>query len=199
MFEVTAMLVAIQNAFITTYNGVQFITGLFQNIRANNYNLSNIITLTPYGQGGFPVPGIKGMLIPDQQSNKNAYYCVGFSCSIPPGTPYTPIQGESWSYSSNYMLTQQNTSITAYRINDATYYATLPSGEWMNKIFTDIISRLDSLETSYNTHVHTGVSTGSSNSGTPLVPLLPDPDLIADQTAIDNENTLINDSGNVPS
>ncbi len=194
MQKVTAMFVKLGKAIISTYNGVSFITGTFLNVRANGYNPTNIITLSPYGQGSFPVPGIRGMLIPDQDSNK-AYYNVGFSNTLPPGTSYTPVEGESWDFSQNYVLAYMNMGIMAYRVNDDVYHATLISGEWVNKILSDIIADNN---TTLRDYINDVIVPAFSGLGVTIAPIPTNATLTSDNSAISSGYTLINDTGTLP-
>lgn len=196
MLNVSTMLATLVNAVKTAYNNISFTTGEFTDIRAKGYNISGITIMSPYGQGSVPLNGIQGLLVPLNESNKT-YVNMGF-VQVIPDIPYTFNAGDSWSFSQNYVLAYQNSGIIAYRISDDSYNATLISGQWTNKILTDIITRLNDLETYLNTHVHIGVTTGSGSSGIPAVLLPDDPDLVADQNAIDDGETLIADGGTTP-
>jgi hypothetical protein len=194
--KVTNFLVPLVSAVTTVYNGIKFITGTFTNIRTKGYSLSTINIAPPYGQFSVPPAGLKGVLVPIEDSNK-LYANVGFLNSLPP-IPYTPAVGDSGQYSLNYCMVQNSTGIMAYRISDNSYSATLINGNWANKILTDIITRLNQIESLYNSHVHSGVQTGGGTSAVPVVLMPDDPDLIADASAISDGKTLINNNGTIP-
>lgn len=195
--KVTNFLVPLVNSVITVYNGIKSITGTFTNIRTKGYTLSTVNITPPYGQFSVPPAGLRGVLVPIEDSNK-LYATVGFLNSLPP-IPYTPVAGDSGQYSLNYCMVQNSTGIMAYRISDNSYSATLINGNWANKILTDIITRLTQIESLYNNHTHSGVTTGSGTSGAPVVPMPDDSALTADQSAINAGHTLINNNGTIPS
>lgn len=194
MSNVTSMFVMLKKAVLRTYKGISFITGTFTNMRANDYSPENIIILSPYGHGSFPVNGLKGMLIPDQDSGKNAYYCAGFSSNFPP-ISYTFQQGESWNFSQNYVLVCQNNGLITYRINDTAYQATLISGEWTNKILSDLIQDNNTYIRQYINNV---IVPAFAGLGVTIPPIVVNTDLISDNTAISNKNTLITNTGTLP-
>lgn len=202
--KVTNFLVPLVSAVTTVYNGIKFITGTFTNIRTKGYSLSTVNIAPPYGQFSVPPAGLKGVLVPIEDSNK-LYANVGFLNSLPP-IPYTPVVGDSGQYSLNYCMVQNSTGIMAYRISDNSYSATLINGNWANKILTDIINRLNEIETkyngfienNYNLHIH---PTPNGNSGVPTISAtkLPnDSNLATDASAISGGKTLINNNGTIP-
>lgn len=195
MMGVTAMFVVMKQAIISAYNNVRFITATFQDIRANGYNLENIIVLSPYGQGSIPVTNIRGMLVADQESNKNAYYCVGYSNCLPPNTAYSPANGESWSFSQKYVLAYQNTGIAAYRVEDNAYSATLASGEWIEKIFKDIIADNN---TTLRNYINDVIVPAFAGLGVTIAPIPANAILTSDNSAINDGEILITDTGTVP-
>ncbi len=199
---------ALQSAVTSVFGAVKFITGTFTNIRAKGYNITNIPILSPYGQGSIPVTNLKGVLIPLDHSNKSYVNC-GFHIVVPP-IPYTFSTGESWSNSQNYVLAYQKNGIIGYRVSDTGYSATLPSGEWVGKLVSDLIADNNTTLRNYineqinfflRTHVHSGVTTGVGTSGiaTDIIPDITQNTILADdKESIDNQNYLINNNGTTP-
>jgi hypothetical protein len=199
------IMVVIKNAIVSMFGSISFITGQFVNIRAKGYNITNIPVLSPYGHGSIPVSNQKGLLIPLDNSNKSYVNC-GYHTVIPP-IPYTFEAGEAWSNSQNYVLAYQKNGIIGYRVNDNSFSATLPNGEWVGKLVSDLIADNNTTIREYineqinlflRTHVHSGVTTGTGVSGTAtdIIPdIEPNATLAADNTAISEQKYLINDSG----
>lgn len=210
---------SLKSATSKTYGIYNLVVGTFTNMRANGYQVENITMTTTYGVGGIPPDGLSGLLIPIEGSNKS-YVCAGFGQVIP-NINYSFNSGESWLTSApyftnpGYTLIMQSSGVIVYRIinpNHLPFYATLPSGEWMNKILGDLLNDNNSVLRDYinntivsifNAHTHIAPSGGGATSA-PTAPntmtnipnstTLPD-----DATAVSNKNTLINDSGTVPS
>lgn len=88
------------------------------------------------------------------------------------------LAGESFNYSNSWILKYSNTGLLAYFRSTPAFVATLPNGEFIGKILTDIITSLQ------ETRVAAGLS--------------PDPTLEADQTFINNGNYLLNQNAMMP-
>lgn len=199
------IMVAIKSAIANMFGAISFVTGEFMDIRAKGYNITNIPILSPYGHGSIPVSYQKGLLIPLDNSNKSYVNC-GYHTVIPP-IPYTFEAGEAWSNSQNYVLAYQKNGIIGYRVNDNSFSATLPNGEWVGKLVSDLIADNNTTIREYineqinvflTTHVHAGVTTGMGTSGPAtdiITDIPPNATLTADNTAISEQKYLINDSG----
>ncbi len=155
------------------------------NIIVNGNNRSKVPVAYPYGFGAIPPPNLQILLINPGQNGQNPII-IGALDSPGAGFSYTPQPSESYNYNKNWLLTYQLGGIIAYKNNDTTsYQATLPSGEWMNKILTDIISRLGAIESFINNHEHTAGTYTAPSGGGPVAgvsgmvvsPITDDPDL----------------------
>ncbi|MFN8770049.1 MAG: hypothetical protein ACK5Z5_02700 [Neisseriaceae bacterium] len=161
------------------------------NISVIGNNRQNVPCIFPYGYISVPKDGINGLLLNTGDTGSNPVLLgvvVGFD-----NLPYSLKAGESALFSDNWLLTQQNDAIRAYKIDDKSYSATLPSGEWLAKYLTDILNRLDTIETYLNNHTHKGVKAGTDDSGK-ASPITPDPNISKDKTSISNEEYLLNNN-----
>lgn len=172
-------------------NGNPSVTSDIHNITVIGNNRQNVACIFPYGYFSVPKNGINAVLLNTGDTGSNPLLLgvvVGFN-----NLPYIPKAGESGLFSDNWLLVQQNEAIRAYKIDNKEYSATLASGEWLGKYLTDILNRLDTLETYLNTHTHVGVQTGQGVSGVPN-PLIPDPNISKDKASIKNEEYLLNNN-----
>ena len=196
----------ISSAIFNTDSKLPAVQAQVNNIVVNGNNRGNVPIAYPYGYGAVPPPNLQVLLINPGQNGQNPII-IGALDSPGNGFSYIPQTSESYNYSKNWLLVYRNDGIIAYKNNDTTsYQATLPSGEWMNKIFTDIITRLNAIESFNNSHTHTQGSYTAPSGGGPVTgtsgsvvsPMPDDPDLSSDQTAINNSNTLIVTAGTKP-
>lgn len=172
-------------------DGNPSVTTDVNNVTVIGNNRQNVACVFPYGYFSVPKDGVNAVLLNTGDTGSNPLVLgvlVGFD-----NLPYTPKPGEGGLFSDNWLLVQQNDAIRAYKIDDADYNATLPSGEWLGKYLTDILNRLDAIDEYLNTHTHTGVQTGTGVSGI-ANPITPDPNIDKDKTSISNEEYLLNDS-----
>ncbi|MDQ5920954.1 MAG: hypothetical protein QG673_1010 [Pseudomonadota bacterium] len=171
-------------------DGSPSVTADVNNVTVIGNNRQSVACLFPYGYFSVPKDGVNAVVLNTGDTGSNPLVIgvlVGFQ-----NLPYTPQPGEGGLFSDNWLLAQQNDAIRAYKIDAATYRATLPCGEWLGKYLTDILNRLDVIEKYLNTHTHSGVETGGGISGI-ANPIEPDTNIAADKTSISNEEYLLND------
>lgn len=170
-------------------DGRPSVTADIKNITVIGNNRQNAAFVFPYGFFSVPKDGVNAIVVNPGNTGGNPLVIgvvVGFD-----KLPYIFKAGESGLFSDNWILAQQNEAIKAYKIDNSDYSATLPSGEWLGKYLTDILNRLDSIETYLNTHTHTGVETGSGISGI-ANPIASDPNIAKDKSSINNQDYLLN-------
>ena len=174
-------------------------------------NLAYINLLTPYGQGNIPPDNANVYLTPISGSSKR-FMCIGAIPAIPT-IPHDFNKGESWSNSLRYILAMQNDGIRAYRETDEDFNTTLPNGEAFVQMMLNRITELESmietlnqnyasLKSTFNSHMHSGVQTGGSNTGSPTSQLsqtnIPTySTLDKDKTYLNDGKALIDDNGEV--
>ncbi len=172
-------------------DGNPSVTTDINNITVIGNNRQDVACVFPCGYFSVPKDGANAVLLNTGDTGSNPLLLgvvVGFN-----NLPYTLKPGESGLFSDNWLLVQQNDAIKAYKIDDASYGATLSSGEWVGKYLTDILKRLDAIDDYLNNHTHTGVQTGTGVSGI-ANPIPPDPNIDKDKTSIGKEEYLLNDN-----
>jgi hypothetical protein len=193
-----------------SYNGIISYVGTFSGLRGNATNVSSVQMVSPYGHGAIPPIGLPAFILPINGSHKSNA-CLGYLTETVDNIKDNPVQGEGWLYSQNYVLLARLSGLQAYKYGNTTYFATLPNGEFVGQMLqnriTEIENMISEINNNYNTlvslfnsHAHSGVQGGNSNSAGPLSPLsqtqLPIPNTLSkDTNYITNENYLINDSG----
>lgn len=203
------MMVNVLKATFTLFKGRKSVTLQNTNIYTTGNNFSSIQMLTPYGYFGIPNNNANNCIIPLNESAK-AYISIGFLNTLPESTPISITTGEFCYASNNWALVWNNDGLRANKLDDNTYSATLISGEWVNYFMLNRINEIQNminqinanyttLLATFNAHIHSGVTTGTSTSGSPTTTLsqtnLPTPATLGqDTTYIDNENDLLNDN-----
>jgi hypothetical protein len=170
-------------------SGICNVTADINNISVIGNNRQNVPCIFPYGYISVPKDGINALLLNTGDTGSNPVLLgvvVGFN-----DLPYTLKTGESALFSDNWLLVQQNDAIRAYKIDDKSYSATLPSGEHLGKYLIDILNRLDTIETYLNNHKHKGVKAGNDDTDK-ANPITPDPNISKDKISISNEEYLLN-------
>lgn len=215
LFKVGRNLVSITNTtFRSTYDdsGNQVGMSIQANVKnylAQNYNFSNVSILTPYGFMSIPPDQTVMEIKPLGLSNQNP--SLGNAVNVIPSSYVQiidPKLGDSLLFCNNWVLKVSIDGILAKFFQNPSYSATLISGEWANKIDTDIInsiislinqldSNYTSLKNAFDTHVHSDVQSGNDMSGVPTLGLsqtnisVPN-SLTEDLNYISNGNTLLN-------
>ena len=173
-------------------DGNPAVTSDINNITVVGNNRQNVIHVFPYGFMSVPKNGVNAVILNTGESGGNPLVIatiVGFDKDK---LPYKLQPGDSFNFSDNWLLVQQNDAVKAYKIDDKNYSATLCSGEWLGKYLTNILNRLEAVENYLNTHTHTKVQSGTDISGIPN-PIMPDPNIAKDKKSIKDEEYLIND------
>lgn len=117
---------------------------------------------------------------------------IGYQNSIIDNN-YSIVPGEFTSYSTSWYASTRNSGIEIQEANTA-HKENQVMGQSTNAVLLDIMNLLVEVVTYLGTHVHTGVMTGGSNTGTVFgSPTIPDDsEVISDQTYIgDNKNLAI--------
>lgn len=183
----------------TSVNNVEFLVGTVTNMLGQNNQTSNIQQCTPYGMSSYPVDFGKCVVQPINGSNKD-YVISGFVQGLPTDITHEVVSGESWLYSTKYVLIAQNDGLMAYR-NDNLLHATLPIGEsvvatMLNRIneMQAQITYLTTLVSQLQSHSHPGNGTPPSQTfTTPSTPAT----LAKDKAYLTAGKALIDDNGEV--
>lgn len=183
-----------------------------KNVFGYGNQLTEIDVINPYGVGNIPPSNVNVFLTSVGNSEK-CLYSLGSVTSVPNITR-EPTQGESWSFSQKYVLVYQNDGLKAYRQSEnPDFYCTLPNGQAfvqmmlnriveLENIINSINSNYTTLKSAFDSHRHSGIQPGGSNSGTSTVPLsqtalIPSSNLTKDQTYLSSGKALIDDLGEV--
>lgn len=189
-----------------TYNGLLAYVGTFSGLRGNSANVSSVQLSNPYGHDSIPPVGLPAFILPLNGSHKSSA-CLGYFTETVNNIKHTPVQGEAWLYSQNYLLMAKLDGLQAFKYANNTYYATLPNGEFVGKMMQNRITEIENMISEININSTTlmawatlvtaalnalGRTEVTALSQTPLqVPQT----LAKDTNYITNENYLINDSG----
>ncbi len=205
------LITTIVNAAFSVFNGRQVVQAQSNNAYTTGYTINNILMTTPYGMYALPNDNTNATLIPINGSPK-ALQCIGFTQSLPADSPITLAQGEFTYASNNWSLNWNNDGLRANKLDNADYLATLISGEWANKIMSNLINDNNSVLRNYinntinaflTSHVHSpgtftaggdpvlGVSGAATTSVTNIATSTT---LSDDANYISNENDLLNDN-----
>lgn len=127
------------------------VTSDINNIVVVNNNRQNVPYMFPYGFCGLPNDNAATVIL------NSGVYCthpiVIGQLTAQQDLPYTLQKGESFNYSNKWMFTYQNSGIMAYKIGTQ-YKATLPSGEWIGKYLTDVMTLVIELINYIANHEH---------------------------------------------
>lgn len=188
------------------YNGLLAYIGTFTGLRGNSTNVSSVRLSNPYGHGSMPPAGLPAFILSIDGSHKSNA-CLGYFTETVNNIKHTPVQGEAWLYSKNYLLMAKLDGLQAFKYSNNTYYATLPNGEFVGKMMENRITEIENMIAEINinytalmtwaTLVTSALNSLSHPEVTALTQTqLPLPNTLAkDTNYITNENYLINDSG----
>lgn len=169
---------------------------------------ANVPMSFPYGYMSLP-PQNTRIVVTNFGTTGQSPVAIGTLSSLSANNPVSIVAGEGFNYSDNWVIKYGNIGVTAYKIDDAAYSATLPSGEWFIKFIQDLINDNNTtlrdyinaqIAAKFNSHVHTGVMTGGGTSGAPNITIT---DIAQNSTLQDDynyatdENCLLNDNATV--
>lgn len=142
------LITTIVKAAFSIFKGRQVVTAQANNAYTTGYTINNILMTTPYGMYALPNDNTNATLIPINGSPK-ALQCIGFTQSLPSDSPINLVTGEFAYASNNWALVWNNDGLRANKLNNPDYLATLISGEWANKIMSDLINDNNSVLRNY--------------------------------------------------
>lgn len=193
-----------KNATITKDNSTNAIVSDVENIVTNGNVRNSVPHVFPYGYMSIPNDNVR-MVIVNAGITGQSPIVIGSLNSLTEANPVTIAKGEGFNYSNNWILKYGNAGLTAYKIDNANYLATLPSGEWFIKFVRDLINDNNVVLRDYinqqiniflRTHVHTG-GTISGNTGeatTTIVDITSSVTLSQDDGYAAAQNCLLNDN-----
>lgn len=178
-------------------------------------NISNVVTagnvrnnvpyIFSYGYLSIPNDNVR-VVITNAGITGQSPLALGVITPLASNNPVTLNKGEGCNYSNNWILKYGNTGLTAYKIDNADYLATLPSGEWFIKFVRDLINDNNVVLRNYinnqineflTTHIHSGGTLPSGNTGaatTTITNIASSTALSQDDSYAANQNCLLNDN-----
>lgn len=176
------MIGSMQSAYFDPTTGT--IKVILNNSTINGY-ANTVDQYNPYGIMSIPLPDALVNL--DRQSSAQVQ-STGYKCTVKDAS-FTINAGEIGLYSINWYNMTANAGIYMQPRNTVNKENAV-MGQSTNLVLVDMMNLLIDIINYLGTHVHTGVTTGSGDTGTPLTPPPDDSTVISDKTYISGNKNL---------
>ena len=181
------------------------ISGDITNVVTSGNVRNNVPYVFSYGYLSIPNDNVR-VVITNAGITGQSPLALGVITPMASNNPATISKGEGCNYSNNWVLKYGNTGLTAYKIDNPNYSATIPSGEWFIKFVRDLINDNNVVLRNYinnqinqflTTHIHSGGTLPSGNTGvatSTISNISASSALSNDDNYAANQNCLLNDN-----
>lgn len=185
-----------------TYNTIQgalnYITARLTNYGGANIYRDKSLIVTPYNRISNPAQGSQAVTANSGDYKQNPII-LGYYGLTNTNWSWKLNPDETVDFAGNFALKYDAVNgLQAYLLSIPSYTVTLPAGEWIGQLILNRIADLQQQVTWLQTHTHTGVQTGTGNTGKPLTPPPTPSNAQADTTSINNGNYLIGKNAQLP-